>query len=163
MLRRSTLRVSTPKTPHPSLHIHHPQDAAPPGRLPAGKRRGENEVVVVGLSPVLVRVVRRLEVYLPAEVQQLLLEDRPKRESFGYLQLSGVEGHFERCHDVPLGDAPGSTCLVRRVTAGDGDGCEPKPLALQQVGDGHANTRVIHHEGRQLGSVTSPRRLVLRW
>src|SRR5215204_1011233 len=150
------LSGSTPNTSHLSLHIHHPQDAAPTCRLPAGKRRSENEVVVIGFSPVLVGIMCRLEVYLPAAVQQLLPEDRPQREPFSYFQLSGVEGYFEGCNEVPLGDAPVSACLVRRFSAGDGDRCELWPFALQQVSDGHAYPGVFHHEGGRLGGVSPP-------
>src|SRR5215208_2282117 len=91
------------------------QHVASPGCPPAGKRRSEYQVVVIGLPPVLVGVVCRLQVYLPAEIQQLLLEDRPKREAFGYLQLSGVEGNFEGRNEVTFRHPPVSAHLVSRV------------------------------------------------
>ena len=104
----------------------------------------------------------RLEVYLPAEVQQLLSEDRPECKPFSYLQLSGVEGYFQGCNEVSLRDAPHSPFRCAVSPAGDGDGRELIPCPLD-VRDWPRHPGVDPPRGRAAGSsIVLPRRIVLR-
>ena len=97
----------------------HPQARRRPvsPRPPAREGRGQHEVVVVGLAPVLVGVVGHAEVYLPAEVQEFLAEGRPEREPLRDLELAGVKRDLQGGDGAALGDALGVPCsLPRQVT-----------------------------------------------
>jgi hypothetical protein len=67
---------------------------------------------VLALAPVFIAIMGRSEVYLPAEVQQLLFEDWPECQALGYLQPLRVERDFQGSDEVSLRDSPHSAVTV---------------------------------------------------
>src|SRR5215212_724365 len=92
----SPTRVSYPypTVPHPfdgNLGAKLPSTT----RLPHGEERGYYEISVPGGGVVLKADVRRLQVYLAAEGEQLFSEGGPQQETLRDLQASCGERHIE--------------------------------------------------------------------
>jgi hypothetical protein len=78
-----------------------------PGR-PHGHRRGQDQVVVVAFSPVLVGVVTGCDVDLDAEVQELFAEEFGKHQRRGNLECAGLQGRLQGGDEVPFGHPVGA-------------------------------------------------------
>jgi hypothetical protein len=65
--------------------------------VPRRARHGQNQVVVVLLAPMLIRIVGRARVELDPEGEQLLLEHLGQLQCLGYLQSSVLEEGLNGC------------------------------------------------------------------
>src|SRR5215204_2587954 len=121
--------------------------------VPRRARYGQDQVVVILLAPMLIRIVGRTRVDLHAEGEQFLLEHLGQRKRFGYLQPPVLEEGLDGCHQIPLGYTQAvqkrSLQLVgyRRASVdGDGDGADA--LSLERIDHGPPHARRIDQKPR---------------
>src|SRR5215211_6573548 len=115
-----------------------------PGR-PHGHRSGQDQIVVVAVSP-LVGVVAGRQVDLYAEVKELLAEYLGKLQRGGYLERARLQGRLQGGDEVLLGHPVDAPFTALGVPAVDLHRLKRAPSLGEYVGYGRPHPGCVDHQ-----------------
>jgi hypothetical protein len=115
---------------------------------PGRDGRGQNQIVVVALSPVGVGIVGRARIDLHAEVEEFLAQYIGQRQPRRYPQTPTLKRGLHGSNEIPLGNAKGDVshpCYLLRylIAAVYQDGDRVHALRPEGIHHGAADTRSV--------------------